>query len=240
MVKYILMFISMMSFLSCNINSLDELDFMALLGRTICIDPGHQEKQNIELEPVAPSSSTMKQKVASGTTGIITNIPEYAVNLAIALKLRVLLENYGVTAVMTRMANDINISNIERAKIGNEANADITVHIHADGSENLNINGVSVLIPSSVHIGNQNIVIQSGNAGRIVLNYIVKQTGAKNNGITVRDDITGFNWSEVPTVLVEAGFMTNSREDILLNNEDYQNKIATGILEGLACYFMSN
>ena len=50
----------------------------------------------------------------------------------------------------------------------------------------------------------------------------------KNRGVVERTDLTGFNWSKVPVILVETGFLSNPQEDKLLNSEEYQNKIAKG------------
>ncbi|WP_293978545.1 N-acetylmuramoyl-L-alanine amidase, partial [uncultured Clostridium sp.] len=54
-----------------------------------------------------------------------------------------------------------------------------------------------------------------------------------NRGISVRDDMTGFNWSKVPVILVEMGFMSNPEEDKLLSDEGYQNKLAQGLCNGI-------
>jgi len=51
--------------------------------------------------------------------------------------------------------------------------------------------------------------------------------------------LTGFNWSKVPVVLVEMGFLTNPAEDEALKTDDYQNKIVEGIIKGLNDYFNS-
>jgi len=128
-------------------------DAGALKGKTICLDPGHQRRQNNETEQIAPGSSTKKPKVSSGTAGIATGELEYVLNLAVAIKLRDLLEASGANVVMTRTVNDVDISNIERAVIGNEAKADLVIRIHADGSTNREVNGVSMLIPSPEHVG---------------------------------------------------------------------------------------
>ncbi|MGM9933770.1 MAG: N-acetylmuramoyl-L-alanine amidase, partial [Clostridium sp.] len=47
------------------------------------------------------------------------------------------------------------------------------------------------------------------------------------------DDMTGFNWSKVPVILVEMGFMSNPEEDKLLSDEGYQNKLAQGLCNGI-------
>ena len=50
----------------------------------------------------------------------------------------------------------------------------------------------------------------------------VEATGAESDGIFRRDTYTGLNWSEVPSILVEMGFMTNEEEDYKLNDPAYQ------------------
>lgn len=57
--------------------------------------------------------------------------------------------------------------------------------------------------------------------GKIILENLVSTVGMNNRGISTRDDITGFNWSRVPVILVEMGFMSNPTEDKLLVNDEY-------------------
>lgn len=54
-----------------------------------------------------------------------------------------------------------------------------------------------------------------------------------NRGVIERNDLTGFNWSKVPVVLVEMGFMSNPEEDRLLSDDNYQNKLAEGLCKGI-------
>ena len=211
-------------------------DAACLAGKIICIDPGHQRKQNSDLEPVAPNSSVKKPKVTSGTAGISTGDMEYVLNLAVALKLRDLLEAGGAKVVMTRTENDVDISNIERAKIGNDAKSDLVVRIHADGSDNRDVKGISMLIPSTKYMGDDLARI-SKKAGQYLLNEVIAATGAKNRGLSVRDDMTGFNWSTVPTVLIEMGFMSNADEDRLMATNEYRDKLAKGLYNGCVAYF---
>ena len=69
--------------------------------------------------------------------------------------------------------------------------------------------------------------------GQTILNDLVVEGGMYNRGVIERDDLTGFNWSKVPVVLVEMGFMSNPQEDKLLNDENYQNKLSQGLCNGI-------
>jgi N-acetylmuramoyl-L-alanine amidase len=204
----------------------------------ICLDPGHQKEANIDLEPVSPGSSTRKAKVSGGTRGVESGKPEYEIVLDVGMKLKALLEKEGATVIMTRESNDVDISNVQRAQIGNLANADMSIRLHCDGNDNNSINGISMLVPagSTVYMLNP-IVERSHTAGNSVLITVINETGARNRGISKRSDMTGFNWSKVPVILIEMGFLTNPEEDRLLNTSEYQNKLAAGILQGLIDYF---
>ncbi len=217
----------------------DEAQGKILEGRIICIDPGHQSRGNYDTEPVAPGSDEMKAKVSSGTAGVKTRIPEYRLVLEVSLKLRDALEGYGATVIMTRTVNDVDISNAERAAIANDANADLYLRIHADGSTDKSVHGVSVLIPGNKYITDKYILKESEKAGGSILNSFVKATGAKSRGLSVRSDLSGFNWCRVPMALIELGFMSNTEEDVKLNSEEYQTRMVEGMTNGIVDYFMS-
>lgn len=206
-------------------------------GKIICIDAGHQAKGNYEKEPIAPSSNVMKGKMSAGTAGIATGTPEYKVNLAVSLKLKDVLETHGAKVIMTRETDDVDIGNIQRAQIANLNGADISVRIHADGSDNRQMKGILVLYPGDKYVNDGQLRMKSRIAAQKVLDGMVAATGAISRGIMARDDLTGFNWSTVPVILVEMGMMTNEEEDRLLNTPEYQDKIVKGIMDGLADYF---
>ena len=65
----------------------------------------------------------------------------------------------------------------------------------------------------------------------------LEKSGIQVNGIFERDDLTGFNWSTVPVVLVEMGFLSNYTEDQMMSNPEYQNKLMQAVCEGLDEYF---
>lgn len=200
----------------------------------VVIDPGHQAKADLGVEPIGPGSPTLKTKVAGGATGVSTKVPEYAEALTISVKLRDRLQAQGIKVVMIRTTNDVNISNVERAKIGNRANADLVVRIHLDSSTNSSVHGISTLYPS----GNWCAPIEASSkrAAGIVQSAVTRATGATSRGLSPRSDMTGFNWSTRPTIIVECGFMSNPTEDHACARPDYQDKIAGGISTGVLPY----
>jgi len=203
----------------------------ALSGKVIVIDPGHQARADTSPEPIGPGASETKPKVAGGTTGVVTHIPEGQTVLSIGLKLKAALEAQGAKVVMTRTSQDVNVSNSQRAAIANDAHADLFIRLHCDGSTNSSAHGISMLVPAS-NQWTAPIVASSRSAGETLQAAVIAATGAKNNGVVNRSDLSGFNYCKVPSVLIEMGFMTNANEDQLLNSASYQSKLVNGLTQG--------
>ena len=203
-----------------------------LYGLRIGIDPGHQAQANYDKEPIAPGSSETKAKVASGTSGVRTGISEYVTDLEIALKLRDALEAEGCTVYMTREVNEIDFSNLERAEMMNELGVDLVLRIHCDGATDKSANGIGMFVRQT---GEKQA--ESEAAAKVLLEAMSEATGAKARGVFLRDTYTMNNWSVVPCILVECGFMTNPDEDEKLNDPAYQELLAQGMVEGIARYF---
>ncbi len=205
-------------------------------GLVVVIDPGHQAKADSTLEPIGPGASEQKAKVSSGTAGVVTGTPESELVLAVALKLRDSLEAHGIKVVMTRTSQNVSISNIQRAQMANEAGADLFVRVHADGNADSAVHGIHVLYPASIAGWTDDIAAASKQAAAIAQDALIAATGAKNRGIDARSDMTGFNWSDVPVILPEIGFMTNATEDKLLATGAYQDKIAQALTRAILAF----
>jgi N-acetylmuramoyl-L-alanine amidase len=200
----------------------------------VCLDPGHGTPPAVgrQLERIGPGSRTMKIKDGGGTAG------EAAVALAIAKRARRLLLGRGYRVAMTRTGPTIHLGggngNIARARFCNRSHAALMVRIHADGSTVRSLRGISTLVPAWHRGWTDDIYARSLRAGRAMQKAVVRSTGALDRGVVQRSDLTGFNWANVPAVLVETGFMTNPTESRRLKSGAYQQRVALGIVVGAA------
>lgn len=202
----------------------------------IAIDAGHQARGDYEKEPIGPGASETKNKVAGGTRGVISGIPEYELTLAVALKLKSVLLERGYQVFMIRESNEVNISNAERAIMANNAGADVFIRIHADASESGNAYGMTALCQTPDNPYNGMLYSYSRCLSDCLLDAMGAQTGARKRGVTETDTMSGINWAQIPTAIIEMGFMTNAEEDQLMSTEDYQNKLALGMADGIENY----
>jgi len=201
----------------------------------ICLDPGHGTPPAIgrQTEPIGPGSRVMKIKDGGGAPG------EAAIALAIARRARALLVARGYRVAMTRTGSTFRLGNggnIARAQFCNRRHAALMVRIHADGATDRSLHGVSTLVPAWRRGWTDDIYRPSLRAGRALQAAVVASTGAADRGIVRRSDLTGFNWADVPAVLVETGFLSNPTESRRLRAGAYQQRVARGLAAGVAAF----
>ena len=168
---------------------------------------------------------------------------EAETNLKIALKLQNLLEQSGATVVLTRSDENAiysaeeetlrekKVSDIRnRVKIGNESSADIFVSIHLNK------------IPEQQYWGWQCFYKEGNEASIRLANQIQNNLNdaiqKENKRVPMKlDSVYIMKHVEIPTTIVECGFLSNPEEEKLLLEDSYQEKLAWGIYHGIMEYF---
>ena len=192
-------------------------------GKTVVIDAGHGK----------PDEGAQSSR---GTT-------EAETNLKIALKLQNLVEQSGSSVILTRSDENAiydldaktlkqkKISDIHnRVKIGNESSADIFVSIHLNK------------IPQQQYDGWQTFYNAQNQDGQklavAIQNNLNKAIQKENNRVAKSiDNIYIVKHVEIPTTIVECGFLSNPDEEKKLLEDEYQNRLAWGIYNGIIDYF---
>lgn len=205
----------------------------------VAIDPGHQGNwvDMSEKEPNGPGSSEMKAKATTGTQGSFSGKAEYELNLEISLLLRDELEKRGYRVILTREDNDTAISNAERAQMAYEEGGDIYVRIHANGSDDAGVQGALAMVPSSNNPYIPELAEDSYTLAECILSAYCEKASFASLGIQYYDNMTGINWSKLPVMILEMGFMTNQSDDLRMSDASVQPLMAEGIADGIDLYF---
>ena len=202
-------------------------------GPVVVIDPGHDARANLATEPIGPGSTTRTIKDGGGTHGVVTGIGEPDLTLDVSLRLRRLLRAAGVRVVMTRATTSgASMGNIARVRIANASAAALFLRVHADGASSASARGTHTLTPALRRGWTDDIYRSSRRAAALVQAELVRALGFPDRGIQERSDFTGFNWADVPVILVEMGFMTNPSEDRALADPTMRRRAALGLCRG--------
>ena len=199
----------------------------------VVIDPGHDARANLATEPIGPGSASRKIKDGGGTHGVVTGIREPDLTLDVSLRLRRLLRAAGIRVVMTRTRTaGASMGNIVRAQIANRNGAALFLRVHADGSASSAARGAHTLTPALRRGWTDDVYRASRRAATLVQAELVRALGFPDRGLQERSDFTGFNWADVPVILVEMGFMTNPSEDRALATPAVRGRAALGLCRG--------
>jgi N-acetylmuramoyl-L-alanine amidase len=124
------------------------------------------------------------------------------------------------------------VGNVVRARIANEADAALFLRIHADGSPNAAARGTHTLYPALRTGWTDDVYAASRRAAEVMQAELLRALGFPDRGLQERADFTGFNWADVPVIMVELGFMTNPTEDRLLATGAVRQRAAAGLCRG--------
>ena len=204
----------------------------AVAAALICLDPGHgtPRRSDAQTEPIGPGSSVLQdqgRRRRAGRGGGRAGDRQEDAHAP---------PRPGYRVAMTRTGPVFDYGtggNVARAQFCNRRHAALMLRIHADGSTSSSQHGMATLYPSLHRGWTDDIYTRSLRAARLVQRTTAATTGARDNGLVGRSDLTGFNWANVPAILVETGFMTNPLERSRLQSGAYQWKVARGFTAGI-------
>lgn len=145
-------------------------------------------------------------------------------NLRLALAVGEILSRNGIPVSYTRQS-DIYQSPSEKARIGNASGADYFISFHRNSSPNPNqYTGVETLVYNDSGI--------KADMARNV-NSQLENVGFKNLGVRERPDLTVLRRTNIPAILIEAGFINSDQDNQLFDSkfQDIAQAIADGIME---------
>ena len=183
--------------------------------------------------------------VDPGAIGRNLGVLEKDVNLAIAKYLKEYLEQSGSKVIMTRKSDKglyslggtlrqkKNEDLRNRKAIVNKSNANIFITIHLNS------------FPQSQYYGAQTFYPKDNPTGKILAEKIqgslIEILDNNNSRVALsKEGIYLIKGLDIPTALIECGFLSNPKEEKLLNSTQYQKKVAWAIYVGIQKYFEDN
>ena len=210
---------------------------LPLSGKVIAIDAGHNGgnfAHSAEINQLVDAGNGVTKACDTSGTASNDGYAEYEFTLSVAKDLQAQLEAQGATVVMTR--NDSSGWGpciTQRAKIGNDANADIAISIHGDGNNAAGTRGFHVLVPQTTNV-NAAIAPASNRFGTLLRDsFLTTGMPVSNylgtNGIMPRSDLGQLNLSTVPKVFIECGNMHNATDASMMRSDEFQQSAAAAI-----------
>ncbi len=167
----------------------------------------------------------------SGAVGTLNgqSVLEKDLTLSITYKVKSILEQNGVTVSLTRTGDTLP-SLVERPTQANGENAALFVSIHINSADPASAHGIETYYATENN-GDSYGITSSYLATRLLRNMI-DETGAADRGVKIAEHAVTRRCN-MPASLVECGFISNTEEVTLMTSEDYQNKLAQGIAQGI-------
>ena len=207
------------------------------LAKKIVIDPCNQLVANTTMEPVGPNSNQTKQGVSAGSVGGLYGTRESQINLDYAVALRTELQARGYQVLLTRDSEEADIANKQRAEMANASGATVWIRIGVCESTDSEMTGVMAQCISEKNPYHSELYRDSHALATRVLQGITNNIEITNHGIYENDQMVAFNWSEIPVISIDIGFMSNATDEANLVTDWYKETMVKGIADGLDYYF---
>lgn len=211
-----------------------------LTGKVIVVDPGHNGvyRAGINSRQVSAGGGRTKPCNSSGTA-TESGYSEHRFNWEIAQLVIGELRSRGAKVVLTRPDDQGTGPCVdERAAIGNRADADLVVSIHADGNVSRTARGFHVILSAQM-LGGASVEAASKRFALILREAIQTETDmprstyiGQGTALSPRADIAGLNLSKIPGVMLEAGNMHHPKDAALLSSSVFRSRLAKALADG--------
>ena len=178
-------------------------------ARLIVVDAGHGGKDS----------------GAVGTDGC----EEKNINLSIALKVNVELRKRGFRVYMTR-SDDTFIGLSARPAKANELGADAFVSVHMNS---FNGKGTANGVESWTYKEREGCP----ELAQLLTDHVAAATGARNRGVSYAKNLVVTSQADMPSVIIECGYVSDPDEVVLLQQDEYQNTISCAIADAVEEFF---
>lgn len=225
----VMLFLLSIAIYSLNIGNAEEAEPVTAgleVLRTVIVDAGHGGED-------------------PGAVSDYSGVREKDVNLIIAKKVKALLEQQNYKVILTREEDKLSYEEgttgilrkryqdlTRRKKLIDESGADIAISIHLNKFDQTSVHGAQTFYPRNNYEESQKLAVAIQSA--------IKETvdpENKREALMKDKDILLLKNIKVPTVMVECGFLSNPDEEKKLVTEEYQDKLAQAIVNGINKYF---
>jgi N-acetylmuramoyl-L-alanine amidase len=163
----------------------------------------------------------------------VGGLRESDVVLGIALKLNSLLTKDGFRTMMSR-DSDVFVDLVTRSQEANNAGADVFISIHTNAFGTPTPKGTEIWYYPNGYKGDMR---DNKTFAQIVYNNLMKEINTVDRGLKEGPNLSVLNKTKMPAILIETAFITNPDDAALLQDDDFQWKVAQGIYNGIVEYF---
>lgn len=188
-------------------------------GKVVVIDPGHGGKD---------AGAVYQPKKSESNN---TMVQEKDLNLEISLLLYDMLQKSGVTVELTRKA-DVDIGLAERADLANKLNASLFVSVHINAGPNGEESGASTMYDASKDFYRTH-GISTERTAHSIQQEMINQLGMTDGGLREANNLVILKNTKMPSIVAEAGYITNNSDRQNLMTEEYREKVAKALHDGI-------
>ena len=210
----------------------DESENTSYEAGSISVLPGSESDTDIKIIPwKGPKVVVIDPGHGGDEPGaIVGNLIEKEINLDVSLRVHSILKDSGVLTLMTRK-EDTFIEPKDRILFANQKGAALFVSIHSNWFRDQSFNGTMTLYYPSRRLSSG--YLNEIDYALVIQEELMSQLETSDRGIIDRPNLAVLRHADMPSVLIELGFMSNKSDAALLSSDGFRQRAAEGIAKGI-------